>query len=220
LDRRLSFTEIRRPAFIKAWEQDRLRKSPVHSGVHALRPNNNVLPTHDMPPHLNITCNNCQFHQDFITRLHREYELSGGTGITVSSQVAFCFECRRVVDAEFLPTEDALRKRIDRIKTGSEDEDIRYINTSREDWISYHESVLRWRIGRASPPRCLECGSVDIRPLTEPNDLGAEAISEIKCPECSNGVLRIRVQGLVSTRENASSIYSPEGDLVRVEESQ
>lgn len=166
-----------------------------------------------MPPYLAITCSRCEFRQRFITRRNREYELGDGSRISVFLQVAFCADCCGASDVEDFPDEEQIRQRIRNIRNGFEDEDIKYIDRTREDWAAYHEKVLRWRISRASPPRCLECGSMDIRAFIE-----QWKKPKVACPKCKIGVLHHSVQGLVTTTEHTTYIYNPEGDLLRVEE--
>ena len=171
-----------------------------------------------MPPLLTIRCNQCDFRQETIPGTYRKYELADGVRINVYSRIGYCRACEEVAESENLPEVEKIEARIEGIRRGKEDEDIRYIERTRDEWAEYHERVLRWRLKRTGPPKCLQCGSVELEPINEPWNWGAKTTSEVACPACTRGVLTAQADGIVSVRFEQVSIYSPEGDFLRKED--
>jgi hypothetical protein len=114
-------------------------------------------------------CNACGSYSSSIDY----YRLEDGTEFPRSDQSAWCFACHSLRSAERLWEADHLREIIRQLEegelsagAGDTRSDQGDEETSRQlHQLQWFRHAYQWRLTRQSPPRCLECGSTDLRPL-------------------------------------------------------
>jgi hypothetical protein len=97
------------------------------------------------------------------------YRLVDGTKLPILQQPAWCPACGGFVIAEEVPSVQALEEEITRYRSGD--------RATLDQWAFASNGVpaaervaellrrVKWRHGRQSRPRCLECGAVDPVPI-------------------------------------------------------
>ena len=118
-----------------------------------------------MPYLLTITCSGCAFRQDFVPwqglpGLGLVYRLGEGVYVPIPVVPAWCCRCRRMTQAEEVPTSDELSARYDALIRR-----LTRLGAPVDDVAGYRreaEQLLRWRAQRRNPSRCLGCGSSEV----------------------------------------------------------
>jgi hypothetical protein len=140
-----------------------------------------------------------------------DYRLADGSKLHVVQRVAWCRTCRRFVLAEEVPSTETLQEEIDLYRSGDRERLERWAFISNGAPVALRIAELtryvEWRLGRKSPPRCLECGWVELSPV--PMD------REFPHPETGERVI-VGVNGFADTPSQPAE-FSPEGE--RLEES-
>jgi hypothetical protein len=139
-------------------------------------------------------CDRCGVVASVSTRMVY-YRLDDGAPFPCIDQPAWCFDCNAVRAAERLPEMDRLAALVhDLEEFGLDDKAKEDAQRARQDEgsllrekLQLWHAALRWRTARRSPPRCLECGSVSIKPLV-PNP--EDSLDSFEHPGC-NGRFRI-----------------------------
>jgi hypothetical protein len=97
------------------------------------------------------------------------YRLADGTKLHILQQPAWCANCNRFVIAEELPSIEALEEEITSYRSNDRDKLRMWAFVSMdapvENRIAELSQYVTWRRGRRSPPRCLQCGSIDPVPI-------------------------------------------------------
>lgn len=100
-----------------------------------------------------------------------DYRLPDGSKLHIMQQPAWCAACRRFVIAEEVPTVEWLQAEISRFQQpefqqpDSEAFTIWAFVSNNQPVAERIEELRRyieWRQSRQSPPRCLECGSLEL----------------------------------------------------------
>jgi hypothetical protein len=111
-----------------------------------------------------LATDECVFYSAFI-----DYRLADGSKLHILQQSAWCPVCKRFVVAEEVPSIASLEEEIARYRSADPDTLLTWAFVS--DGAPVAERVaellryIEWRKRRQSPPRCLECGSVDPVPV-------------------------------------------------------
>jgi hypothetical protein len=163
-----------------------------------------------MPNTLNVACSGCSFRQEFapwrgLPGIGILYRLAEGIYVPAPVVQAWCRHCRRMTQAEELPSCDELSARytasISRLtRLGCE---ASFVTRHSQEL----EQLLRWRAQRRNPGRCLDCGSPEVIPV--PMSLGA-AVPAMAHPDCG-GKLSFQ-WGNHYHPGGERWVYSPEGD--------
>lgn len=164
-------------------------------------------------------CERCKYSQTFAEGGLRSYQLPGEVRITIRQQLGWCRSCDRVVFCEELPTmgelaiefaqfEELVRQDFDFLSSpGMSAEEL--IERERSRLASLADMLQ----ARQSPPRCLECGSTSIIPISEADENEEEAVlptrSSIEHPGCGGP---LSVHGIGLSRSRLWTIYSTEGE--------
>jgi hypothetical protein len=98
-----------------------------------------------------------------------DYRLPDGTKLHILQQPAWCPDCDRFVIAELVPSVETLEEEIARYRSGDRDTLQQWAFVSNgapvADRVAELLQRVEWRLGRLSPPRCLECGAVGPVPI-------------------------------------------------------
>lgn len=100
----------------------------------------------------------------------RAYVLDDGSRLPVIAWPAWCERCRQVTEAEHILSAAEEAKEVDEAENllvHAEDFRIHHRPVPREGRLAYQSmpelrARRRWLAARRSPPKCLECGSVDV----------------------------------------------------------
>src|SRR5262245_22987807 len=121
-----------------------------------------------MPNILHVACLGCNFRQEFapwrgLPGIGILYRLGVGTFVPVPVVQAWCRNCRRMTQAEKLPSSDEISeqytKSISRLtRLGCETSFLTRLSQELEQ-------LQRWRAQRRNPSRCLDCGSPEVIPV-------------------------------------------------------
>jgi len=111
--------------------------------------------------------------------------------LTVHTHAVWCTPCATLCDAEHLMGAEYYRRQLAELEAnGLTPSDRELVAATKRDETAYLTSLTAaWRIARCmaeqreSPPRCLSCGSTDIRPIAE-YDYDSRDISPFRHPEC------------------------------------
>ena len=146
------------------------------------------------------------------------YRMGDGSELVVHPEPAWCCDCNKLMDAETIEPVDALRKswellcdrsspKAQRVLTMMDDmgfpEDREEKEKRYQDNVTHAEKRMRWRESRKSDPKCLHCGSDDLR---FPNQ---QEIVEVP----GRGTARVHLTGMCST-DFLMWYYDPEGHRV------
>ena len=122
------------------------------------------------------TCDRCNKTGTYRGAL-REYRLATGVKLTTRDQPVWCLRCDSLQPGEWLDCINELNEIVSRLETRGLDAneiqiaDFKGIAHSYylEDRLTYWRVCLHWRSTRKSLPRCLACGSTDVRSLIAPD---------------------------------------------------
>ncbi len=147
------------------------------------------------------------------------YEFPDGTSIGLLPTIAWCCKCSDFIDAEWIPTLDDIENELIELNDTTSFRASSYTSTEppfdKPPYIERRarlyaeakdEAVKRieWRRARTSSPRCLICGSTDVR---FPKD-----DQTVELP--GRGTATVECTGMCST-DFCNWFYTPEG--VRIE---
>lgn len=186
-----------------------------------------------------LTCTHCTFEQGLVdTQVKLRYEIGRTHYFDHLSTSAWCLACERIQDVEDIPTSDAFSAEIIKEKEivgGSRFERLKDrigLTISRKrHWANVRlhslNLQLEWRLRRQSPPRCLSCGSTDIRfidwsAIAVAGDLGpARHVSQKFEHSCGGKLVRSyrTEQGEIYLKLRARRyVLDPEGNVLRMED--
>jgi hypothetical protein len=143
------------------------------------------------------------------------YQLPDGSKLDVHRKPVWCRHCQAFSEGEWLQSVPELEQAIAAYSDINSAERQRVLQSSfiqdkagsLAKRLAQSTVRLQWRKGRATPPKCLECGTTEIV------DLGNG--QEIASP-CSPGTLTIQLVGMCST-EFRNYFYTPEGNRIPME---
>ncbi|BDI31221.1 hypothetical protein CCAX7_32720 [Capsulimonas corticalis] len=138
-------------------------------------------------------CDRCDFNQTIAARTNYAYRLPEPPDVFLWTQFVWCGECRKIVQAEKLLTEEE----IDAWLAGQWNRRIRL------DGERYRQII----VGRQSPARCLTCGSVDIVAAKS-----GEHVATVLHGDCG-GVVSLNRSGSARI-EGGIDVYSAEGEFI------
>jgi hypothetical protein len=141
-----------------------------------------------------VTCENCRGSEVLNERLS-SYALQDGETLTIERTFAWCDDCQRVQWAELIPDLEELRSR------------------NKGEPCSQTDERIAWRITRASPPRCLACGSTKIRPGRLGETRSGNPKWVLDCPKCG-GTIRILMEPAF-VNDRGWLHFSPEGEFLQ-----
>lgn len=109
-----------------------------------------------------------------------DYLLEDGSKIHVEQQPAWCRACDSFVPAELLQPVEHLEREIARLQSWLSG---RWVMPSGQrkrgkEMLAEVEKRLSWRRGRVSPPRCLQCGSIEVVPVPGSGEFSHPATGE------------------------------------------
>lgn len=170
-------------------------------------------------------CDRCSYGAKFSDPL-RSYEMSGGATVTVERTFVWCAACRAVQWGEKLADLADLERDLSATKTG-EPSVIERLSAwvdrhqTLEDLLSRRvrdlESRIAWRRIRSSGPRCLECGSTEVRSLVQSETRsGNDKWTLREHPGC--GGIVIVLQQAVLALDRRWLRYTPEGEKRQADE--
>jgi hypothetical protein len=139
------------------------------------------------------------------------YELENGTQIDLRSSPVWCPRCNDFTDGESFDTLEEIDQQIADLRDPTselfrfcQDTATGSLGVTGIRFITILQKRRIWRMGRKSPPKCLDCGSTEIVLLPEgqrvANPIGA-------------GWIELTVSGHCSTSFN-NRYYTPQGDRI------
>lgn len=147
------------------------------------------------------------------------YEFADGTNIGLHPTIAWCCKCSAFVDAEWIPALDYIENELVELHTPGSMAYESHTSTeppfdkspfkerrARIFEEAKTEAALRidWRKKRISPPKCLICGSLEIKFPDDDN-------GTVEIP--GRGTAKVECCGMCST-EFCNWFYTPEGDRI------
>ncbi len=155
---------------------------------------------------LRYQCTHCDFTQR-VRHEARVYEKEEPGCLRPILWSAWCNLCRKVVDAERVPTLQELEDHLESARREPHAERKLFTYWPPEEEISVTLRYIEWRKIRVAPSRCFECGGHDLHfPET--------SYGNLPCPLCSGEMeAHLTVIGGSFTRF-AAAVYSLEGDLI------
>jgi hypothetical protein len=196
-------------------------------------------------PVYNTLCTECNYIQMFKSPRFCEYESDDGIRVSVERTAAWCYHCEKVVYVECLPfnSKEEIRKIIqdlteitkisERIQDVKKKDDLPshpkqfLLDVHKLTFniflfkMSYLETFKRMEVffDRASPPRCLECGSTSFRVITfSQKKENSQHMSDFQHPGCGGYLYREEFLHIAWAFDRLPiHIYNTEGNLKRVE---
>lgn len=135
------------------------------------------------------------------------YRLASGELLHVRQTECWCASCERIDMAERIESLNELEQQLERLRHPDEDEScmIAFIGVPIDKRVTEAEIRIKWRRGRISPPKCLQCGSVDIMELP--------GTDEFSHPKTGERVV-VTGRGFASTDEWHAE-FTSEGDVIK-----
>lgn len=149
-------------------------------------------------------------HPTFVLPPNALYLLPDRSLAPVHSDLVWCHACDGFRAGEFIEPRQFVQSQLAQIAEGELPEYFRFIY--QEDaslWARHCDSLrrrLHWMTLRRAPPKCLDCGGLEISPVTSPpgDELADRLGRVVKCS-----------QVLASTSiDHLLSLYTAEGDLL------
>ena len=139
------------------------------------------------------------------------YEWEDGARLGVRSKPVYCHQCGDFTDGESIETVAEITQQIADLKNPQSDlfrfvqgNDATTLGAGGIRFLMDLEQRQKWITRRSSPPKCLECGSIDFVEFPE-----GQQIPDPTGP----GRVVLTVTGLCSTWFN-NRFYTPEGDRI------
>jgi hypothetical protein len=152
----------------------------------------------------NVACDRCNFEATLGDRGVPRYDLGDGQDHYMKTQSAWCLACRSMVDAEKLPTLTELLDLRAQLMDSVGDVDFVTGNVFTQAYVDRRSAPMEhWRANRVSPPRCLDCGAIEIVPH-QPLDDGPFLHPECGGEIAGRGALSVECRG-------PGQIFDPEG---------
>lgn len=161
--------------------------------------------------HWKASCSQCKYREDFHEILC-SYQITENRNLTIRQTFAWCNTCKKVVWAEKIEDVSRLEKeRLSMLKSNTyawlpiKPEDQEAIRVRSVEDI---DARIEWRKARISPPRCMECGSINIVFSEEYKRSGRMRFDH---PSCS-GIITVKWLG-----ESVNMLwyfYTPEGEKI------
>ena len=152
-----------------------------------------------------VTCSLCTYQRAFSAP-PAVYVLQDGTDMPIDEGMAWCHGCRDVTQSENLPLLADVERLLVRAQGDGQDLLVRELTRTR-DWLT----------ARVSPPRCLNCGCVQIEQFLPGSSIYRDEESDVDFHDIShpgcNGTLHVESVGLSLFRGWAAQ-YSSEGERV------
>lgn len=128
-----------------------------------------------------FTCNRCQAEVRYSIRSW-SYRLADDIECTLHASRVWCNDCNTLRSAEYFPTMDYLKAKIERLRGGQLPEwEVEYLSQrgmSKKDLDEFAADLLKEATvylglieARQSPPRCLECASTNFVRIPERPDV-------------------------------------------------
>lgn len=164
-------------------------------------------------------CDRCSLEKTHSDQL-RTYHLAEAIDIHVETQWAWCGACQCVVAAERIRPLSEIQHDLDSLiarepsmmewvgdvkKIAPDDFEARFSRM-----VAHFASRRDWRQSRQSPPRCLECGRIEITPFVRQRSSNPDldSVQILEHPNCG-GRIRLRCAGFSLSR--GSIPYTSEG---------
>jgi hypothetical protein len=123
-----------------------------------------------------VTCDLCGRTETIQTTLIYRYLLPDNQATSSMATPVWCFDCNGIRDGERLPSAERLAEMLAELEANGLDEATLKDNASflnitldlvkeYENELATRRAALAWRVKRQSPPRCLDCGGINHRPL-------------------------------------------------------
>jgi len=153
------------------------------------------------------------------------YEFSETDRLDLHTALIWCYRCESFSDGEYLSTVEEIDQQMrdlhdpssmlyciildgvhcDAIREQFGEESVAEWRADRlQEKTAELERRRRWREGRMSPPKCIQCGTTRIVPLTFEGPIPNP---------CGDGIIQVDVVGHCSTDFN-NWYYTPEGDRI------
>lgn len=134
------------------------------------------------------------------------YLLDDGTTLGIVQSDYYCQACDRFVVGEHIETIAELENRINEIKNDPQSDARRFAefigNIPRQ--IAELHVRINWRKQRQSPPKCLECGTMEILPIPNQEEFAHPATGQR---------MKVKEHGFASAARWQAT-FTPEGDLI------
>lgn len=181
------------------------RRSSLRSARSAAEHPREASEAQSMSGRYKVTCSHCDYARS-IGSPPRSYALPDGSGMPIPDGFGWCKSCETVTPCETLP---ALAD-VERLLVAARSQTDQKLATELD-------RTRCWLKTRVSPPRCLECGAVDISPFppgwsvyrSEESD---EDFHDIPHPNC-HGMLHVEPDAWSLYRDWGPQ-YSAEGERI------
>ncbi len=163
-------------------------------------------------------CDRCRYSESFGSPLC-SYELSDGVTVPIKKTFVWCGKCMAPRWGEVLPDIGSLETDL----VGAREEDPCVVerlktragaHTTIDQLLANHIEKVRarlaWRRARRSPPRCLECGSVEISSFEQSGTRSGFEKWTRKHPVCEGTIIVVALPALALDRSWIR--YTPEGE--------
>jgi hypothetical protein len=119
-------------------------------------------------------CDRCGSIQSVMTaNIVMRYVLPNQKEVSCDTRPAWCYRCKRLTEAEWIPSlEELLREREEALtmfweKAGEVAADPAHVEEIRVELQERLDARIAWRRLRVSPARCMRCGNADVAYLVE-----------------------------------------------------
>lgn len=103
--------------------------------------------------------------------------LLGDAYCSARTRPIWCNTCASLTSGEYIPSVEECREALERTRHSIDCDD----DSQRQRFIEFASNQLKWRISRRSDPKCLGCGSHDIRFLPIGNENEPQSFSHPGC---------------------------------------
>jgi hypothetical protein len=128
-----------------------------------------------------VKCDLCGRTEKVRTSLIYHYVVTDNHIVSSCASPAWCFDCDGIRDSECLPSVERLTELLSELEVNGLDEEVlqdkaRFLRIELDLELEYQREMkkrriaLAWRMNRRSPPRCLDCGGTNHRPLKWTDD--------------------------------------------------
>lgn len=167
------------------------------------------------------TCDQCRY-RGLLDDVLRSYEFTEQVTLTIQRVAAWCPRCQGVAWSEMIPPLADINLRISEFERRDQtalDAVLPFVSrhSSLADLVASRLDDLRrraaWVRGRQSPPRCLECGSTEIIPMTSGQTCSGNPKWTLSPhPNCGGTLTVLTEPILVLSRLWIR--YTPEGNII------
>jgi hypothetical protein len=159
-------------------------------------------------------CDRCGVVQSVSTLTLRDYVLENSERIPCGAKLGWCDTCKSLVAMERIYPLQVMVKVLTDLEDSDPNDEMnieaaRLYHVTPEEHLAERIDTVRkdvaWRRNRKSPPRCLECGSIEVAPVEDE----PERVAEFEHPGCGG---LFRHQTTYHFIEAAVQLYSAEGE--------